>query len=127
MIEISRFDSQYIHVPKVWGQEIWLTNSDKYCAKFLILKDGFQCSLHRHLIKDETFFVMEGQVNLEVQTGTNQKFKQTIRLDAGDNYHIPVGVFHRFSIQGHGPATILEVSTRHDDLDCERLEESREI
>jgi mannose-6-phosphate isomerase-like protein (cupin superfamily) len=117
----------YIHVPKIWGEEIWLTNSDKYCAKFLTLKDGFQCSLHRHLVKTETFFVLDGTVILEIQTGTNQKFKQSVRLEAGENYHIPVGVFHRFSTQGHGPATILEVSTQHDDMDVERLEESREV
>ncbi len=125
-MNLSKF-IDYIRVPKIWGQEIWLTNSEKYCAKFLILKDGFQCSLHRHLVKDEQFFVLEGQVILEIQTGVDQKFKQSIRLDEGDNYHIPVGVFHRFSTQDHGPAMILEVSTRHDDMDVERLEDSREI
>ncbi len=125
-MNISDF-KEYIHVPKIWGVEIWLTNSDKYCAKFLILKDGYQCSLHRHLVKDETFFVIEGTITIEIQTGTSQKFKMAVILKPGENYHIPVGVFHRFSTQGHGPATILEVSTKHDDMDVERLEDSREI
>jgi len=124
-VNLSDF-KDYIHVPKVWGEEIWLTNSDKYCAKFLELSSGYQCSLHRHLIKDETFFVLEGTVDLEIQTGTNQKFKQTVRLEAGENYHIPVGVFHRFS-SGYSGALILEVSTKHDDMDVERLEDSRKL
>lgn len=117
----------YVHVPKIWGEEIWLTNIPMYCAKFLALKDGYQCSLHRHLQKTETFFVLEGAVNLEVQSGADQKLLSVTRLEAGDNYHIPVGVFHRFSTARPGGAIILEVSTRHDDLDVERLEDSRAI
>ena len=117
----------YIHVPKIWGEEIWLTNIPMYCAKFLALKDGYQCSLHRHLRKTETFFVLEGTVNLEVQTDPDQKVLSTIRLKAGENYHLPTGVFHRFSTAEPGGAIILEVSTKHDDLDVERLEDSRMI
>ncbi|SRR6266481_5598686 len=117
----------YPHVPKIWGEEIWLTNTPMYCAKFLALKDGYQCSLHRHLLKTETFFVLKGAVDLEVQTGLDQKSLSTLRLEAGENYHLPAGVFHRFSTAKPGGAIILEVSTRHDDLDVERLEDSRAI
>ena len=117
----------YVHVPKVWGEEIWLTNIPLYCAKFLTLNDGHQCSLHRHLQKTETFFVLEGSVNLEVRTDPDKKALSTIRLEAGENYHIPAGIFHRFSTAKPGGAIILEVSTRHDDLDVERLEDSRTI
>ena len=116
----------YIHVPKLWGEEIWLTNIPAYCAKFLVLKDGYKCSLHRHLVKTETFFVLEGAVNLEVQTGPNETF-QTILLEAGENHHLLTGTCHRFSTAKPGGALILEVSTRHDDLDVERLEDSRAI
>ena len=116
----------YVHVPKIWGEEIWLTNIPMYCAKFLALKDGYQCSLHRHLVKTETFFVLEGAVNLEVQNGPDQDFR-TIRLEAGENYHLSSGTFHRFSTAQPGGAIILEVSTRHDDYDVERLEDSRAL
>ena len=117
----------YVHVPKIWGEEIWLTNIALYCAKFLALKDGYQCSVHRHLRKTETFFVLEGVVNLEVQTGPDQQVLKTIRLQAGESYHLAVGVFHRFSTAEPGGALILEVSTKHDDLDVERQEDSRAI
>ena len=117
----------YVHVPKLWGVEIWLTNIPSYCAKFLALNDGYQCSLHRHLRKTETFFVLEGSVNLDIKTGPDQKDMQTIRLEAGQNWHLPTGVFHRFSTAAPGGAIILEVSTLHDDLDVERLEDSRAI
>ena len=115
----------YPHVPKIWGEEIWLTNTPMYCAKFLALKDGYQCSLHRHLQKTETFFVLEGAVNLEVQTCSDQRLLSTNRLETGENYHIPVG--DRFSTARPGGAIILEVSTEHDDLDVERRADSRTI
>jgi len=117
----------YIHVPKMWGGEIWLTNISSYCAKFLTIKDGYQCSLHRHLRKTETFFVLEGAVSLEVQTRPDQRELSTIRLEAGQNCHLPTGIFHRFSTAEPGGAVILEVSTIHDDLDVERLEDSRAV
>src|SRR3989338_8926171 len=41
-------------VPKVWGQEQWLVNNEKYCGKKMLIKDGYYCSYHKHKIKDET-------------------------------------------------------------------------
>jgi D-lyxose ketol-isomerase len=125
-MDIEKF-KDYVHVTKLWGEEIWLTNIPLYCAKFLVLKDGYQCSLHCHRRKTETFFVLEGAVNLEIQTEAHPQVFSTIRLEAGQNHHIPTGVFHRFSTATTGGAIILEVSTRHDDLDVERLEDSRAI
>lgn len=112
---------EYEHIPKIWGEEIWLTNNPKYCAKLLCIKDGFQCSLHRHIEKDETFFVLEGYVLLEVVVG---KFKQFVTLEPGDNYHLTPGVYHRFKTMKQGGAIVLEVSTTHSDLDVQRLEDS---
>ena len=44
------------YVEKVWGKEQIICNNDFYCGKILHLKKGFQCSLHRHVLKDETLF-----------------------------------------------------------------------
>ena len=69
-------------VPKVWGQEEWLVNqaleaepSDGkltgtsvphgYCLKRLAIRPRAQCSMHRHLVKDETFLVEHGIVHFE--------------------------------------------------------------
>ena len=51
-------------VAKVWGHERWLANDEKYCCKTLTLKKGYQCSLHYHKLKDETFFVLDGRLRL---------------------------------------------------------------
>ena len=53
-------------VAKLWGAEKWLVNNEIYCAKELILVNGYQCSLHYHKIKDETFYILEGEVEIEM-------------------------------------------------------------
>lgn len=108
------------HVEKVWGYENWIVNNELYCMKRLILNPGFQCSLHRHAIKDETFFIEEGSVYLEI--GDEVKF-----LMEGDAARIHPLTWHRFANREQNHAVILEVSTHHDDGDVERKEESRKI
>lgn len=107
-------------VPKVWGRELIIVNRDKYCAKFLIIEPGYQCSLHLHNVKQEDFYVLEGVVKLEL--GTLGHFVHAV---PGTLQHIAVGRPHRFSsLTG---AIILEVSSHHNDDDVVRLEESGKI
>jgi len=105
--------------PKVWGAEQWLVQTELYTCKILWLEPDFQCSLHRHLVKDETFRVLSGEVKLEVGD-------ETRLLRARDSVRVPPGVWHRFSNHRYGVvAQILEVSTHHDEADVERREPSR--
>jgi len=120
-MDLSWF-SQYKQVPKVWGREIWLVNSPLYCAKLLVLEPGMQCSYHRHKVKDETFFMLEG-AGVYVQHCVNPFPWYNTALLPGDNFHVPPGLYHRFW-SAEGPAVLLEVSTQHSDDDVERLEES---
>ena len=79
------------------------------------------CSLHRHNVKDETFTVLAGVVHLQVGDDVHV-------LKNGDSFRITPGTWHRFSNKENShpkspnavPATILETSTHHDDLDVER-------
>lgn len=105
-------------VDKVWGVEEWLVNDEDmgYCVKRMTLNPGFQCSLHYHNNKDETFYVLNGFVMLNVD-GINH------RLGAGDYCRIKPGSLHRFKAVD-GPASMLESSTFHDDADVVRLEDS---
>lgn len=98
--------------------EYWLVNNDKYCTKILEIYPGYQCSLHCHAVKDETFTVLKGQVKLE-------HGNQVEYLTPGDGRRIFPGTFHRFS--SLSKALILESSTEHSDLDCYRKEPSRKI
>jgi mannose-6-phosphate isomerase-like protein (cupin superfamily) len=120
-------------VGKVWGHEYWVLNTDKYCMKILHLEPKFQCSLHYHNVKDETFIVLSGVVRLEYYdkyknpTPDLMPHTQVIILPSGTSFHVEPGVAHRFSTANDEPANILEVSTTHSDDDVVRLEESRKI
>ena len=110
-------------VPKVWGRERILVNEAEYCAKILELDPNFQCSLHFHKIKKETFLVQSGAVTLEQRD--IRGFPIVEILLEGDSRTIMPKTPHRFS--SRLGATILEVSTHHDDSDVVRIEESRKI
>ena len=108
---------------KLWGHEVELVNNESYCAKFLVLKPGYQCSLHCHKVKKETFIVYEGVVELEVLD--LEGYKSVNRLEEGDSYTLEPQYYHRFSTPAG--ATILEISTPHSDSDVYRLVDSRKL
>lgn len=97
-------------VEKEWGSEDWIVNRE-YCGKILNLKKGFSCSLHYHKIKDETFFVLEGQVLFELDG-------ETKILQPGDTIVLPSGQRHRFT--GLEDSRIIEFSTHHEEEDSYR-------
>lgn len=103
-------------VPKVWGYEKWIENNVKYCCKILSLNRGYQCSLHYHKEKDETFMVTQGHVRLELGD-------EVLHLRPGSFVRVPPGTHHRFT--GMEDSLIMEVSTHHDEADSYRIEESR--
>ncbi len=110
-------------VQKVWGTEIWLVNEPEYCAKHLIITPGYQCSLHLHPVKKETFVVESGIVKLEQRDVRGVPIVEFLVAD--DSRTIMPKTPHRFSSE-YG-AVILEVSTHHEDSDVIRLEDSRKI
>lgn len=104
-------------VPKVWGEEWWLVNNDKYCGKLLKVDRGAESSLHYHPVKQETFYCLDGQVGLIISgksymLGPYSRPKTIMPLEA-----------HMFT--GLIKSVILEISTHHDDNDVVRLSESR--
>lgn len=111
-------------VPKAWGEELWLTNQPEYCAKLLLLQPDWQCSLHRHRLKKETFIVMEGEVVLQVGVDLQATLH---RLTPGEQLTLLPQTYHRFWTTSPQGATILEISTHHSDLDVERLAPSSPI
>jgi|SRR3989338_1510869 len=104
-------------VPKVWGKEVWIVNR-RYCGKILVLNKGFQCSMHYHKKKDETFYVLIGKVLMEL--GTSR-----LIMHPGESLLIPPGAQHRFT--GIEDSEILEFSTHHEDEDSYRVQESRKV
>jgi D-lyxose ketol-isomerase len=114
-------------VPKLWGYEEWLVNTDKYCGKLLHIRHGYQCSLHYHKLKDETFIGFDGEVHLEYGDLDTKGKRQYVILrgDERNSVRIPAGTPHRFwAIDDK--AGILEVSTTHSDDDVVRIEDACE-
>lgn len=83
--------------------EYWVVNDDgaDYCGKFLFVFDGQTCPRHHHDRKHETFFVLRGEVEMEVDGKKSRK-------RAGDVVRMPPGIDHAFT--GRGDALLLEFS-----------------
>lgn len=110
------------HHQKVWGWEHWIVNGDKYCGKRLRLRVGWQCSLHYHKIKEETFYVESGLVRMELAVADHlwgEGCEHCI-LEPGQATHILPGRLHRFA--GLADSVIFEFSTTHDEEDSYRVE-----
>ena len=93
------------NVPKGWGHEIIFENNEKYCGKLLVFKEGCKFSMHYHMIKDEAWYVQEGEFLYTVRQLPGQPH-QLIALTDG---------------------TIYEVSTQHFDSDSYRIEKGNTL
>jgi N-acetylneuraminate synthase len=85
----------------------------------MYLKKGYRCSIHKHELKDETFYILSGQVWME--WGGHQRVMYT-----GEAVRIKPGVYHRFEAI-EGPAQILEISTTHREDDSYRKTRSEKV
>ena len=104
-------------VPKPWGYELIFAENERYAGKILHLEPGHCLSLQYHERKDETLFVLEGEVNLSV--GPEGKMEEVL-LRKGEAYRIRPEVRHRMSAEV--AADVVEVSSPELD-DVVRLED----
>ena len=103
-------------VPKGWGREVHIHNDRDYCGKLLHLNEGGQCSLHFHVNKTETFYILEGRVELELFHDLNT---EKILLEEGESIDIPRFLAHSF--RGIKKSVILEISTFDEETDSVRI------
>ena len=104
--------------PKGWGEEIWIINNEKYCGKLLRFNPGALFSDHYHLEKDETWYVLEGKMEMYYYNLQNAD-RITVTLNKGDVVHIPPGRPHQ--IRALEASTLVEVSTPHREEDSYRI------
>lgn len=105
-------------VPKPWGKEIIFAENERYAGKILHLEAGHCLSLQYHERKDETIFVLEGEMQLTVDVDGELR---ELTLRAGDSHRILPRVRHR--MRAERPCRILEVSSPELD-DVVRLEDA---
>lgn len=105
-------------VEKPWGYELIFAHTDRYVGKVLHVDAGQALSLQYHEVKDETLFLMEGEVELVVEEHGELV---TTTLRGGDSYRIKPFTRHRM-VAGADGCDIIEVSTPELD-DVVRLED----
>jgi mannose-6-phosphate isomerase-like protein (cupin superfamily) len=111
-------DVEVARVEKPWGYELHWALTDRYCGKVLVVRAGEQLSLQYHEVKDETIYVQEGSVEIEI--GQRDGLLSSEVAGPGRSFHLPPGTVHR--IRALEDATLLEVSTPHLD-DVVRLDD----
>jgi len=92
---------------KPWGFELLWAHTPKYAGKLIFVRKGHRLSLQYHEKKDETIYIHEGKVLMEIE-GSDGRMESTI-LQAGQCRRIPPGTKHR--IQAIEDTTFFEVST----------------
>ena len=105
-------------VDKPWGHEIRWAINEKYLGKILHINRGCQLSRQYHEIKDETIYVLNGILVLELG---NDPVEIKI-LKEGENYRIEPMTIHRFRAPPDNWVKLIEVSTSEID-DVVRIED----
>ncbi len=105
-------------VEKPWGYELIWAHTDRYVGKILHIDAGQALSYQYHRKKEETIYVLRGELILHHATGEREP--EVVRLTEGDVFHITPGLRHRF--EADAPVDLLETSTPELD-DVVRLED----
>jgi quercetin dioxygenase-like cupin family protein len=105
-------------VDKPWGHEIIWAHTDRYVGKILVINTGRRLSLQRHEVKDEWIHVLEGRLELTLQSEAGDI--EVRELGPGAGAHVPVGRVHRYT--AIETCRVIEVSTP-ELLDVVRLED----
>jgi len=105
-------------VEKPWGWELWWAHTERYVGKILHINRGGALSYQFHRKKDETIYVLRGELALEFAPGGGRVSRR--RLRAGDGLRIRPGDHHRMT--AISACDVLEASTPEVD-DVVRLED----
>ena len=118
--ELIRMTSSEIKiVPKGWGYEKWIVNTEEYCGKLLHIVKGKKCSWHYHTLKDETFYLQRGELLVKYSDGDDLERANELILKEGDKFHVYRGLRHQmFALQD---SDLFEFSTQHFDSDSNRI------
>jgi mannose-6-phosphate isomerase-like protein (cupin superfamily) len=97
-------------VPKPWGHETIWAKTDQYVGKILHIKAGEALSVQYHNVKDETVYLMSGQLIYRIWENDQPK---SVDLRIGQAFRITPGTVHQ--MEAVTDCDVLEVSTPHLD------------
>jgi quercetin dioxygenase-like cupin family protein len=118
--ELTQMSSSEIKfVPKGWGFEKWIVNSEEYCGKLLYFVKGKRCSWHFHKLKDEVFYLQSGKILLKYYDEDDIALAHELTLNKGDKFHVYRGLRHQMIALED--TELFEFSTQHFDEDSYRV------
>jgi len=104
-------------VEKPWGYEVIWARTDRYVGKILHIEPGHVLSLQYHNKKDESIYVLTGEIILRIQQGDTLIERP---MSQGAAFHIEPKLIHQF--EAVMPTDLLEASTSEID-DVVRLKD----
>jgi mannose-6-phosphate isomerase-like protein (cupin superfamily) len=104
-------------VPKPWGYELIFAKTGRYVGKILHINRGESLSLQYHEIKEETLYVVSGELRLTIEVDGDRR---DVLMRGGEAFHIPPRMIHR--MEALEDTDLAEVSTPELD-DVVRLED----
>jgi mannose-6-phosphate isomerase-like protein (cupin superfamily) len=105
-------------VDKPWGYELIWAHTDQYVGKILHVNPGESLSLQYHEVKDETIFLLSGEMRFFA--GPSLEALEEVPLLAGEAFRVKPGTLHR--MEAVSEVDMLEASTPHLE-DVVRLED----
>ncbi|HEX7419934.1 MAG TPA: cupin domain-containing protein [Thermoanaerobaculia bacterium] len=107
MSQDKLFQHRDIHrVPKPWGYELIFAKTDRYVGKIIHVNRGESLSLQYHEMKEETLFVVRGELRLTIEHDGDRR---ELSLREGEAFHIPPRLIHR--MEAVVDTDVAEVST----------------
>jgi mannose-6-phosphate isomerase-like protein (cupin superfamily) len=107
------------HVPKPWGHETIWAATDLYVGKILHIKAGEKLSVQYHNVKDETIYLLSGELKYWVQLPGMDELRD-MKLTVGQAFRITPLTIHY--MEAVTDCDVLEASTPHLD-DVVRLQD----
>lgn len=95
-----------VRVPKPWGHEIIWAHTERYVGKILHINAGHALSVQYHQRKDETVYLLRGELKYWVKVGEEMK---DMHLREGDAFRITPGTIHY--MEAVTDVDVLEAST----------------
>jgi len=96
------------HVPKPWGHETIWAATDRYVGKILHIRAGQALSVQYHERKDETVYLLSGEMIYWVQPEGSDALED-MKLTVGEAFRITPGTIHY--MEAVTDCDVLEAST----------------